>query len=362
MSTKTASNRTAPPTATGFGGGGSTARARQSSRVAVSAALSDGAVWQEKLVVCEGAQGDQPVIMVRSYYRNLVTAEKVWDEPPSGAAAVVHATPEERGVAEEQRTQLELTLQMIPADTELEPYNNHGRDNNNDHHDPHDAAAMATSGGMANNKKKKGFLGRFRKGGSGGTFSSSSRRHDRVDPAKDVNLQKAIAQSIRETRGGVDDVELAMALSLSVADAKNRDLSYNDNDSDDNGPDDDDTNVAIALSTAAAPPRFEDLEPTEEELFQRALERSQREISAKRPPVTDDDNEDEDDEDLRHVLERSKNEVVRAPPVASLPKNYGDYRDESSSYFDGPPLVPDHLSEDELELKMPAKPKGMPKF
>jgi hypothetical protein len=130
-------------------------------------------------------------------------------------------------------------------------------------------------------------------------------------------------------------------------------LSYEDNTDD---IPDDDTNVAIALSTAN-PPRFEDLEPTEEELFQRALERSQREISAKRH-----NDEEEDDADLRHVLEKSKNDVVRAPPVASLPKNYGDYRDESSSCFDGHPLVPQNLPEHEMELKMPAQPKGMPKF
>jgi hypothetical protein len=376
MSTKAArnnNNRTHPAGFLGGRGGGTTAgagdhgaasTARQSTRVGVTAAVSDGAVWHEKLVVCEGTNtaGNQPVIMVRSYYRNPETMEKVWDEPPSGAAAIIHATPEERMTAEEQRTQLELTLQMIPADHSLhDDYNN-------------DSRATTTLVGDATSTKKKGLFGRFRKGGS-----SSNRRqhpHDRVDISKDVNLQRAIAQSIQETRGGVDDVELAMALSLSVADHKNHELDNEDDYDDDDDDDNDDTHVAMALSSST-PPRLEDLEPTEDELFQRALERSQRETSTRNVSAKD-NHDDEDDEEyessLRDALEQSKKQskkqqskkkavVIRTVPlVASLPQNYGDYADESSSCFDGPSLVPANLSEDELELKMPAKPKALPKF
>jgi hypothetical protein len=356
MSTKAArnnNNRTHPAGFLGGRGGGTTAgagdhgAARQSTRVGVTAAVSDGAVWHEKLVVCEGTNtaGDQPVIMVRSYYRNPETMEKVWDEPPSGAAAIIHATPAERMTAEEQRTQLELTLQMIPAD--------HLHDNHNDSHATTPFGTTTTSSSTTANAtttKKKGLFGRFRKGGS----SSSNRRqhpHDRVDISKDVNLQRAIAQSIQETRGGVDDVELAMALSLSVADHHNHELEHEDDYDDDDDDDDDDTHVAMALSSST-PPRLEDLEPTEDELFQRALERSQRETSARNIPAKDDNDDDEDNEEyvesLRDALEQSKKQqskkqqskkqqskkqavVIRTVPlVASLPQNYGDYADEST--------------------------------
>lgn len=240
--------------------------------------------------MCEGTtpQG-KPQILVKSYYRNLETLEKVWDEPPSGASAVLHATATERQDFEEQRTQLELTLQMIPDD---------------------EAAITAVA------KPKKGIFGRFRK-------KNSSKE---VDQSKDVHLQKAIARSIREQKGDAsattDDVELAMALSMSVQD---------------------------------------DTVDSEQAMFQRALARSQREHQS---PTTN-----EEDRALQEALELSKYEQQAAirpavkseppkyrVPAATLPTN-DLLQDHSSSSTMEPPLK---FSEDEMDLKMPAKPQFDP--
>lgn len=282
-STKTSSTTTAD------GPFGSSA-ARQSSRVGVTPGTSDGAVWQEKLTVCEGTtKTGQPQVFVRSYYRNLETLEKAWDEPPSGASAILHATAAERQEFETQRTQLELTLQSIPDEDGIEE--------------------------AANRKKpKKGLFGRFRK------------KNSEVDTSKDVHLQKAIARSIREQKGDAsgmdDDVELAMALSMSVND-NNREES-----------------------------------DSEQAMFERALARSQRDCTNRNT---------EEDRALQEALDRSKYEQLQestyespleslAPVAAALPTN-DLLRDYSSSSIMDPPLK---FSEDEMDLKMPAKPKFDP--
>ena len=281
MTTKTSSTTTAD------GPFGSSA-ARQSSRVGVTPGTSDGAVWQEKLTVCEGTTTTgQPQVFVRSYYRNLETLEKAWDEPPSGASAILHATAAERQEFETQRTQLELTLQSIPDEDDIEEAANR-------------------------NKAKKGFFGRFRK------------KNSEVDASKDVHLQKAIARSIREQKGDAsaldDDVELAMALSMSVHDNNHED--------------------------------------SEQAMFERALARSQRERTNRNT---------EEDRALQEALERSKYEQLQestyespleslAPVAAALPTN-DLLRDYSSSSNMDPPLK---FSEDEMDLKMPAKPQFDP--
>lgn len=202
--------------------------ARRSQHVTTDLAASDGTVWEEKLAVCEGVQnGGEPQLLIRSFYRNMATGERLWDEPPSGAGSVVHASADDRKKAEEQRNDLQATLAMIPQDAQPSPT-------------PEPAVK----------KEKKGLFGRFRR--------KKESNKKQVETSKDINLQRAIARSIAEqtytgaedqialfpglspqTGGGDDDIELAKALSMSVMENSGG--------------------------------------PSEEELFQRALEKSQRE-------------------------------------------------------------------------------------
>lgn len=161
------------------------------SRIALD--VEDGDVWCERVTVCESATKEgMPKLMLRSYYRNRRTDERVWDEPPSGASRVKHATPEMRARGEEKLQELRLTLEMIPAEEKQ---------------------------GTSKKKKKRGFFGLFQK-----------RERGSVEDSKDLNLQKAIALSMSgqsESRQlgyddesmldeDDDDIALAKALSLSA--------------------------------------------------------------------------------------------------------------------------------------------------
>lgn len=207
---------------------------RRSQHVSSNLAQSDGDIWQEKFAVCEGAtpEGDAK-LLIRSFYRNTRTKDRVWDEPPSGAGTVLHATSQMRNRAETQKQELQLTLEMIPPDDE-------GNDD--------ELKEKAIKG-------KKGLFGRFRK----------KKAKKQVETAKDLNLQRAIARSMADqNHGGSDDP-----------------IVYYDGESSDvmetaNG-EDDDLALAKALSMSESASRHDNGNSTEEEMFQRALEQSRME-------------------------------------------------------------------------------------
>lgn len=201
---------------------------RQSQRVDLEAE-SDGDVWQEKLAVCEGEEKGQPKLLIRSYYRNIRTGERQWDEPPSGAGQVLHADSKMRKAAEMQRTELQLTLEMIPPDSEIVD----GDQN-------------------IEKKEKKGFFRRLRK----------KKDKKNVETAKDLNLQRAIALSIAEQTfkaGGENEPVILYDGGM-----------QNDND------EDIELAKALSLSTAEEATRRNHEGHTEEEMFQRALEASRQ--------------------------------------------------------------------------------------
>lgn len=202
--------------------------ARKSQRVS-GVEFSDGDIWQEKLAVCEGVKKTgEPDLLIRSYYRNLRTRERVWDEPPSGAGTVLHATVESRQQAEFQRSELQLTLEMIPED-ESNP-----------------------SKKSSPKKSKKGLFQSFR--------GKKKKKRPQVDTSKDVNLQRAIAKSMAEqfkpTGGGMDEPTVL----------------YDTGDNDD-----DDIALAKALSISA----METDHNMEDEDIQKAVQQSREEVLSK---------------------------------------------------------------------------------
>lgn len=176
---------------------------RRSNRVSSNIAPSDGTVWKEKLVVCEGVQLDgNPKLIIRSYFRNEQTGQKAWDEPPSGAAQVVHATPAMHQQAEAQLTELQVALDTIPTEGDL----------------PGEEPPNSTK------PKKKGFFGRMMRG---------SKKQVPLSADRDLGLQRAIARSMADQQfettssdepvvffdvdGRQEDDDLAMAKALSMS-------------------------------------------------------------------------------------------------------------------------------------------------
>lgn len=155
----------------------------------LAADIQDGDLWCERVTVCESAAKDgTPKLLLRSYYRNRRTDERVWDEPPSGASRVQHATPAMRARGEAKLQELRTTLAMIPIEQ--------------------------TTGAK---KKKRGFFGMFQK-----------KSNNSVEDSKDLNLQKAIALSMSSPPAlhpfqcddeymHDDDEEVALAKALSLS-------------------------------------------------------------------------------------------------------------------------------------------------
>lgn len=207
---------------------------RRSARVSTDLAVSDGDIWAERITVCETATSrGQPKLSIRSYYRNKRTQQRVWDEPPSGAGTVLHATPEMRQTAELKLQELQLTLEMIPEDD------------------------IAHGNNPSDKTKKRGFLNLFRK-----------KQNKEIAEAKDLNLQKAIAQSMADQYGG-GDTDPAVYFDSDYF--GNEDESY-------------EMAKALSLSEEAATAMNVDA-MTEDEMLRRALEESR--LDALRNGISD---------------------------------------------------------------------------
>ena len=233
--------------------------ARQSQKVAVDLSASDGDTWHERIAVCESATKEgKPKLLLRSYYRNSRTNEKAWDEPPSGASQIKHATPDMRQKAELQMQELQLTLELIPDDT--------------------DAGATTTSDGAdKKNKAKGGLFGRFR-----GNRTGKKKEKVYLSESKDLNLQKAIARSMADQRG---------------SGAGDEPVVYYDPEA--NGTDHDEAlEMAKALSMSEAGGAGN---MTEDEMLQQALEASRLDAAGsapKAPPGAQDSVPKEPKEDM----------------------------------------------------------------
>lgn len=200
---------------------------RRSTRVTTDLTDADGDTWRERVAVCEGinATDGSPRLVLRSYFRNRRTGQRVWDEPPSGASNILFATSQERQKADKQLQELKVTLDMIPKEE--------------------DTVEGTYAESMDNKKKKGGFFRRLRSSGNNNKMNVKGRRQQQqqMDDNHDLNLQRAIARSMADQRGGnhtseeplvyfdsgqtpresggldEDDEELAMAKALSMSES-----------------------------------------------------------------------------------------------------------------------------------------------
>ena len=207
--------------------------ARRSNKTTHTSVKSDGAVWKERLAVCESVTAaGLPKLTVRSYYRNQTTQERVWDEPPSGASEIIFATSEQRKKADVKKQSMQLTLDEIPSE-----------ENN---------GVPATT--TPTPKKPKGWLGRFQK--------KTKERPQLRDESKDLNLQRAIALSVAEANG------------KNTAFDADPVILYDDSEGGYAASNDEDLAMALSMST-------ESWQPTglsEDEMLQQALEASRLDV------------------------------------------------------------------------------------
>lgn len=227
-----------------------TYEARRSQRVSVGLATSDGDIWQENLAVCEGSTSDgEPRLVIRSYFRNNRTKDRVWDEPPSGAGTVIHADQATRSRAEQQKKELQWTLDMIPPEVDETDENN--------------------SDEKIETPKKKGIFGRFSR-------NNKKKVTKDVDNARDLNLQRAIARSMADQIGGYRESSSSEpviyyddeAPSDSIGQQQQLDQNFNKHD-------DEDIELAKVLSMSVETAQQNTM--TEEEILQKVLEQSREE-------------------------------------------------------------------------------------
>jgi hypothetical protein len=194
--------------------------ARPSNRIGNVQVEADGDTWQETLAVCEAppaARADAGKLVIRSYYQNSRSGQRVWDEPPSGASNILPATEEMRKMANLQLSELHVVTGGVPDSNEPTP--------------------------PTKTKKKRGLFGfgkkkdkspkedsrniQYRPGSKMFSKKGNSPRVPTGEQNNDAQLQEAIARSLAESQGipyveskappAMDDEELAMAKAISLS-------------------------------------------------------------------------------------------------------------------------------------------------
>ena len=211
-----------------FSGSTEMFEARRSTRVAANKYCHDGDVWQETLAVCETpvTKNGQVKMMIRSYYSNQRTGDRVWDEPPSGATTILPATEHMRQMAQAQLQEMQITFGTFP---EQPPEKKRGF--------LRKVLSTPSSTSTASNTVSSPKYKVQYKPGS--ILSKVKKQPPRkMDDTLDPQVQQAIALSMNESinsheepviRSEVsfvdNDIEMVMALSLSEAESKNRQMS-----------------------------------------------------------------------------------------------------------------------------------------
>jgi hypothetical protein len=218
---------------------------------AMGVAQADGSTWQEYLAVCEV----QDKLQIRSYFQNLTTGDRAWDEPPSGASHIIPASDEMRRMATLQLDELCVATGENQQSMNIKEKKKGGfrsffglgrkKNDNND------------SSEQSNNNKKIQYR-------PGSKLLAASNNDTRADP----HLQAAIANSIAESQG--------YSTAGSTTNSYNQSYQH-DCDSDL------DMAMALSMSEAAAAATTTTFQPNsineEEEMLRQVLEQSKQEAA-----------------------------------------------------------------------------------
>lgn len=171
---------------------------------------ADGDTWREMMAVCEAPEGtnenENGQLVIRSYYQNSRTGERVWDEPPSGATNIIPASDEVRRMA---------TIQL----DELHVVKKGGKKT------PQKKKTLMDRLFGNNKKKEKKKRGRIEYKPGSQMYANKAKQD-----TEDALMQEAIAASIAESKGETyvrppqeqqssleEEMAMAQALSMSAA-------------------------------------------------------------------------------------------------------------------------------------------------
>jgi hypothetical protein len=299
---------------------------RRSTRVSTKKYSHDGDSWQETLAVCEMPKKDSGAIkmIIRSYYSNQRTGERVWDEPPSGASRVMPATEEMRKMAEVQLQEMQITFGGVaseqPESKEKPKIKGLFRRNKAEKED----VAETPRGKLQ--YKPGSFLARVKES------PNKVARDDTLDP----ELQKAIALSMAD--GGIQRLE-ANQDSLEPV-IRSEVAHYRD--------DEETLQMAMALSLSEAECTQRLARLTEDEMLRRASKRVALSSNVK----ADSHVQLSEEEMLEWALEESQRSTTSSK-VASLPVDDAMSCSTDDNSFR---LLTKKSSDDFSDKKMPAEP------
>jgi hypothetical protein len=277
-------------------------------------------------------------MIIRSYYSNQRTGERIWDEPPSGASCVMPATEEMRKMAEVQLQEMQITFGGVaseqPKSKEKQGKKGFFRRSKAEKED----VAEVPNGKIQ--YRPGSFLARVKK-----ESPSKMARDDTLDP----ELQKAIALSIAE--GGIPRLEASQD---SLEPVIRSEIAYY--------RDEEETfqmAMALSLSEAESARRLSRL--AEDEMLRRASKRAASSSNIK----AESHMQWSEKEMLDWAIKESKRAApsFQSPKVASLPRDDAmscstddidtDTDIDNSSRF----RLPTKKSSDDFsDKKMPAEP------
>jgi hypothetical protein len=164
--------------------------------------------------VCEMADK----LMIRSYFSNKRTHERQWDEPPSGASHVIHASETMRHMAKAQLQEMQIAMGAVP-DTEKKetptPKKGGGFGGFFRRSKVEENSAERLAPEKRIQYKPDSFLARTKK---------ESKKQQKYDDMLDPAMQRALVSSMACKSRSMDyhDAELERALALSLGETQGR--------------------------------------------------------------------------------------------------------------------------------------------
>jgi hypothetical protein len=221
------------------------------------------------------------------------TLEKVWDEPPSGASEIAFASSAQRERADLQKQEMQLTLDAIPPELIV-------------------PAALSLAGASASTtvaaaKKKGGRFSRFKR--------TPKERPVLTDDSKDLNLQRAIANSVAEQAQAHGVFETSSRRRQGDNNNNNEPVVLYDPEAV-RGTDEEDLALAKALSMSATAMPLQPSGLTDDELLQQALAASRLdEAAVAASPNFDPYAPDDDDQAKERKVASSTTKSCVVPPM-----------------------------------------------
>jgi len=146
------------------------------------------------------AGSDSSNLIIRSYFQNMRTGKKVWDEPPSGASNILPASEEMRRMAEMQLGELYVKTTTRADGGSM----NEGNDSTNK-----SSKKKSSSGGLFGRSNTTN-------GSNSGSKGENTQRRIRYKPDSALNTTGPASKSDRRSNESLNDRQLQEAIKRSM--------------------------------------------------------------------------------------------------------------------------------------------------